>query len=104
MDTYTIRLKRRWLWDKKLKNVKGNYFPDDMNPAVNYITVKVKEKDVIQPIRNAPVKYMCVVFKNERILTINLDKYMGYETSEELFLIKARQVKEESQGKVDLVG
>lgn len=98
MDTYTIRLKRWFLWDKKLKKVKGNFFPDDMNPAAQHIMTEQNGRAVPVMLRQAPVQFMMVIFEDERKLLVNLDKYRGYEISKELFLIQARQVEKESQG------
>ncbi len=98
MDTYSIKLKRKWVWDKKLKNVKGNLFPDDMNPATQQIMMEQNGKAAPVMLRRNPVKFMLVVFEDEQQLIVNLDKYQGYEISKKLFLIKARQVEQESQG------
>ncbi|MBU2646119.1 hypothetical protein KKI24_15550 [bacterium] len=98
METYTIKLKRRFLWSKKLKKVKGNFFPDDMNPAVQQFMTEQNGRAVPVMLRQNPVKFMMVVFEDERKLIVNLDKYQGYEISKELFFIKARQAEQESQG------
>lgn len=98
METYSIKLKRKILWDKKLKKVKANYFPDDMNPAVESFMVNEGGKAVPRAHRLNPVKFMLVVFEDERKLLVNLDKYEGYEISKELFYIQVRQAEQESQG------
>ena len=96
--TYEIKLKRRFLWDKRLKKVKGNFFPDDMNPATQQFMTEQNGRAVPVMQRQNPVKFMLVVFEDERKLLINLDKYQGYEISKELFLIQAKQAEKESQG------
>jgi hypothetical protein len=103
MGTYTIRLKRRILWDKKLKKVKGNLFPEDMNPAADYFTCEENGRAVPRMTRRNSVKFMLVIFEDERNLVVNLDKYEGYEISKDLFFIKAKQAEQESQGKAKLV-
>lgn len=98
MDTFTIRLKRRFWFDKILKKVKANLFPDDMNPAAQQIMTEQDGKAVPRMLRQNPVQFMMVVFEDERRLIVNLDKYQGYEISKELFLIQAKQAEKESQG------
>jgi hypothetical protein len=103
METYTIKLKRRFLWCEKLKKVKSNLFPDDMNPAADYFVCDIDGKGVPKVLRQNPVKFMLVIFEDERTLVVNLDKYQGYEISKDLFFIKAKQAEQESQGKAKLV-
>jgi hypothetical protein len=82
MKTYTITLKRKFWFNRKLKKVKGNLFPSDLNGL---------EK-----------KFMLVVFEDERKLIINLDKFEGYEISKELFYIQAEQVQNESHNQAKI--
>jgi hypothetical protein len=98
MDIFTIRLKRRFWLDKVLKKVKGTVYPDDMNPAVEYLMVQEDGKTAPHVQRRNPVKFMLVIFEDERRLVVNLDKYQGYEISKELFYIQAKQAEQESQG------
>jgi hypothetical protein len=103
MNTYTIRLKRRFCWDKKLKKVKVNLFPEDMNPAINHFFTEENGKTVPRMQRQNAVKFMLVILEDESIQVVNLDKYQGYEISKDLFFIKAKQAEQESQGKAKLV-
>lgn len=84
MDTYTITFKRKFWFDKKFKNVKGNLFPQDLNP------------------NGYPARYMLIIFDDEKRAVIDVWKYDGYELSKELFYINAKRAKEESQGQADI--
>ncbi len=100
MDTYTLTLKRRFWFNRKLKKVKANFFPDDINPGYDHSFYQVDGKPVQRMLRQNSVKYMMVVFEDERKLVVNLEKYLGYEVSKELFFIQAKKAEEESQGQV----
>ena len=84
-DTYTIKLIKThnpllFFLNKTLKNVKGNLFPSDLNPE------------------NGASKFMLIIFEDEAKLIINLDQYLGYELSKDLFYITAKKAEQESQG------
>ncbi len=100
MNTYTITLKRKLWFDRKLKRVKGNHFPDDLNPGYDeFKQINPQSgKPVSVRMRRQPAKYMAVIFEDERQLIVNLDKFECYEISKELFILKAKQAEQESQG------
>ena len=96
METYTITLTRRFLWGKKLKKVKVHFYPDDMNPKQHLVSDKNGKAVPIS--RENRVKFMIIIFEDERRRIINLDEYKGYEISKEFFFIEAKKAERESQG------
>ena len=83
-DTYTIRLVKTenpllGFLNKTFKNVKGNLFPQDLNP-------------------NGNVKFMLVILEDETKIVVNLEKYSRYTLSKELFYITAKEAEKNSQG------
>ncbi len=104
MDTYTITLKRKFWFSRKLKKVKANFFPDDMNSGYDqfsHIDQKTGKPFTIDMRRNS-IKFMIIVFEDESRLIVNLDKYDGYELSKEMFYINAKKAEEESYNQVKL--
>ncbi len=78
METYTIVLKRKYWFNRRLKNVIGNVFPQDMNHAGS--------------------RFMLVMFEDRSQEIVNLENFEGYTLSKELFFIEAKQVEKESRG------
>ena len=86
MDTYTIVLVRRWWFNRKLKKVRSNFYPVDINPD------------------GLPVNFMMIIFSDESREIVRLDSFEGFTISKELFLINAKKAKEESQDQANIKG
>lgn len=104
METYTLILKRRWWFNRKLKNVVGHDFPIDMNPGFEIIQSLNTTTGEMENIRQrlGRVKFMAIYFKDKSREIVNLDHYAGYPLGLDYYDIDAQKIFDDSQGKVDI--
>ena len=81
MKPYTITFFNTFT-SKKIKNIKGNFFPDNIN-------------------KDTP-RYMQIILEDESSIIIDITKYKGYKVSKELFYNEVEKAKAEGQGQVQL--
>ena len=87
-----------------MKQVVGHSFPVDMNPGHNAIPGTDRQGNPTTFYEKiGPVKFMLITFEDHSREMVNLDRYESYFTSRELFLMQAKQVKQDSNGQADVI-